>query len=94
MIRLANPLLGEVFVDNMCGSGSIPFEGSRSFGSGVCFLGGDISVRDVTKAAAIRAADSELSKVEIATWNACRLPMRSASVDAIVSDFPFGRRHG
>ena len=43
---------------------------------------------------AVLQGDAATADVACAVWDATRLPLRACSVDAFVSDFPFGRRHG
>ena len=91
MIHLAALGPGAVCVDAMCGSGSLPIEGAINFRHAV-HIGGDITAEDVAKARL--SAKLQSVAVDFAPWDSCRLPLRAASVDAVVTDLPFGRRHG
>ena len=91
MLHLASLAPGAVCVDAMCGSGSLPIEGAVNFPAAV-HMGGDISEEDVTKAR--QSVTLQRVEVELAPWDSCRLPLRPGSVDAVVTDLPFGRRHG
>ena len=91
MIHLAALGPGAVCVDAMCGSGSLPIEGGINFRHAV-HIGGDITSEDVAKARL--SAKLQSVAVDFAPWDSCRLPLRAASVDAVVTDLPFGRRHG
>jgi 23S rRNA G2445 N2-methylase RlmL len=93
MVRLAGTGAGQVFVDPMCGAGTIlaeQLEGRRS-GPGITVLGGDLD------RAAVRMAAANLGRLEpalLARWDARRLPLANSCVDRVVSNPPFGKRVG
>jgi 23S rRNA G2445 N2-methylase RlmL len=97
MVRLAEVRPGQTLLDPMCGAGTILAEaleaarrkqdpaGARP----VHLWGGDLD------AAAVRAASANLRRlgpVQLARWDAARLPLADASVDRIVSNLPFGKQ--
>lgn len=96
MMRLAAPQPGEVVIDPMCGGATIPMEGSLTHPQ-VVHLGGDNEGQAVKRS---RDNINHLLKkgksmvVDVAQWDATRLPLRSQCVDAVVSDLPFGKRMG
>jgi len=88
---------GDIVVDHMCGGGGVIIEGSLAYPSCV-FLGGDIEPRAVSRARAnvTHNVDTlgKTLRVDVAQWDACRLPFRGECVDVFVSDIPFGKRCG
>ena len=85
MLRLARIEPGQVVLDPLCGRGAIPAELAAGW-PGARLLAGE---RDAAALAVVRAAG-----LPCARWDARRLPLGDASVDAVVSDLPFGRRVG
>jgi 23S rRNA G2445 N2-methylase RlmL len=91
MVWLTDPSQHDVFVDPMCGSGTIlaermlaaPYQAVR---------GGDISVESV------RAATENLSSLQqpfqVEQWDACALPLDTDSVHKAATNLPFGKQIG
>ena len=89
--RLLAPQPGEQIVDPLCGSGALPIE---------------TAVREPR--AIVRAGDQEAALIDMArrnaaqvgasiqasVWDARHLPLADDSVDAIITDLPFGVRVG
>ncbi|XP_074534510.1 tRNA (guanine(6)-N(2))-methyltransferase THUMP3 [Halichoeres trimaculatus] len=102
MLRLCKPQPSDVILDPMCGTGAIPLEGAIEFGSSFYIAGdnNDMAVnRTVNNVCHIqkrRADKGSVSGLPIDTvrWDLCNLPMRSSSVDIIITDMPFGKRMG
>ncbi|XP_054990795.1 tRNA (guanine(6)-N2)-methyltransferase THUMP3 [Sorex araneus] len=104
MLRLCAPQPTDIIVDPMCGTGAIPIEGASEWSS--CYhIAGDNSPLAVNRAANNIA--SLLSKgqvkegspsgglpIDAVQWDICHLPLRTGSVDVIVTDMPFGKRMG
>ena len=88
MLQLAEVGPGDVIVDPMAGSGSLPVEAARAFGAR-WVLGGDLTRVATRQAKFARRVCPEL---EVARWDARRLPLRSAVADAVVTDIPWGNR--
>ncbi len=91
LIRIAAPQAGELLLDPMCGSGTIPIEAALSW-ENLRVVGGDVDPE-----ALARAQDNVAytqARVTLVRWDARRLPLPSATVDVIVSNFPWGRRSG
>ncbi|XP_050004504.1 tRNA (guanine(6)-N2)-methyltransferase THUMP3 isoform X1 [Alexandromys fortis] len=104
MLRLCEPKPTDVIVDPMCGTGAIPIEGATEWSH--CYhIAGDNNPLAVNRAA--NNISSLLTKSQIkdgktswglpidaVQWDICNLPLRTASVDIIVTDMPFGKRMG
>jgi 23S rRNA G2445 N2-methylase RlmL len=96
MVRLAGAQPHAVFLDPMCGAGTILAEqlelGRLRRQPSVRAIGGDVD------AGALRAAAPNLRRffeeLPLARWDATRLPLAEASVDHIVSNPPFGKQLG
>ncbi|KAM5147741.1 LOW QUALITY PROTEIN: tRNA (guanine(6)-N(2))-methyltransferase THUMP3 [Mantella aurantiaca] len=101
MLRLCDLEPSDVIVDPMCGTGAIPIEGVSEWPSSF-FVAGDNSRNAVNRTAS--NIDSLLRKrqrsesapqglpIDAAQWDISRLPLRSGSVDVIITDMPFGKR--
>jgi 23S rRNA G2445 N2-methylase RlmL len=93
MVRLAGIRPHQVYVDPMCGVGTILGEllaATRgSIGRTIKVLGGDID------GSTIRAAVSNLRRLgqpSLTRWDATALPLEDASVDCVISNPPFGKQ--
>jgi tRNA (guanine6-N2)-methyltransferase len=91
MVFLSQPAPDDIFLDPMCGSGTILLERAMS-GRYKCLLGGD------NDAAAVKAALANFGPRhqprEILKWDARALHLADASVDAIACNLPWGRQIG
>ncbi len=91
MVWLSRPQPADVFMDPMCGAGTILAE-RVLMGRYKRILGGDLDGNAVatgrTNVGPV-AADMELRQ-----WNAEALPLAAGSVDKVVVNLPFGQRHG
>lgn len=104
MLRLCAPQPTDIIVDPMCGTGAIPIEGATEWSN--CYhIAGDYNPLAVNRAA--NNISSLLSKskvkegdpswglpIDAVQWDICNLPLRTGSVDIIVTDMPFGKRMG
>ncbi|KAM6162033.1 tRNA (guanine(6)-N(2))-methyltransferase THUMP3 [Erethizon dorsatum] len=104
MLRLCAPQSTDIIVDPMCGTGAIPIEGATEWSN--CYhIAGDNSPLAVKRAA--NNISSLLTKsqvkegkpswglpIDAVQWDSCNLPLRTGSVDIIVTDMPFGKRMG
>lgn len=86
----------------MCGTGAIPLEGAIEFNSSF-YLAGDNNdmavnrtVNNVCHIQKRRAEKGSASGLPIDTvqWDLCNLPIRTGSVDIVITDMPFGKRMG
>ncbi|NXU53603.1 THUM3 protein, partial [Turnix velox] len=104
MLRLCDPQPTDIIVDPMCGTGAIPIEGATEW-PGCYHLAGDNNPQAVKRAAnnicsLLKKSESKESStsvgipLDIIQWDICNLPLRTGSVDVIVSDMPFGKRIG
>ncbi len=93
MVALSNPAPEDRFCDPMCGAGTILAE--RALHSPYReLMGGDNDLE------ALQAAQLNLANVRyvgdqvLHLWDATSLPLRTGTVDAIVSNLPFGAQMG
>jgi 23S rRNA G2445 N2-methylase RlmL len=87
LVALSEPRADDVFVDPMCGAGTILRERADA-GRAALVLGGDLD------SSAIEAARTNAGRaVCLARWDATHLPLPDRSVDAIVCNPPYGRQH-
>nr|XP_020463498.1 THUMP domain-containing protein 3 [Monopterus albus] len=102
MLRLCKPQASDIILDPMCGTGAIPLEGAIEFNSSFYIAGdnNDMAVnRTVNNICHIqkrRADKGSASGLPIDTvrWDLCNLPIKTSSVDIIITDMPFGKRIG
>ncbi|XP_029007619.1 THUMP domain-containing protein 3 [Betta splendens] len=102
MLRLCKPQPSDIILDPMCGTGAIPLEGAIEFSSSF-YIAGDNNdmavnrtVNNVCHMQKRRAEKGRVSGLPIDTvrWDLCSLPVRTSSVDIIITDMPFGKRMG
>ncbi|XP_041946184.1 THUMP domain-containing protein 3 isoform X1 [Alosa sapidissima] len=102
MLRLCKPQVSDVIIDPMCGTGAIPVEGSIEWQHSFFIAGdnNDMAVsRTVNNINHIQKKKQDGGSapglpVDTVQWDLCHLPMRTNSVDIIVTDMPFGKRMG
>jgi 23S rRNA G2445 N2-methylase RlmL len=90
MVRLADLAKGDWLLDPMCGAGTILAE-RLAVQRDALVLGGDL------EPAALRSAAANLRRLGqplLARWDAGHLPLRNESVDALVTNPPFGKQLG
>lgn len=87
LVFMADPHHGETVLDPMCGAGTILREAAEAV-RGLRLFGGDKEQEAVD--AARRNAGKQAG---LAQWDATRLPLRPASVDAVICNPPYGRQH-
>ena len=91
MVRLSRPHPTDVFLDAMCGAGTILLE--RALTDRYDYLiGGDIST-DALDATVVNFGRKHQPR-QFFHWDACSLPLQSNTVDKIVCNFPFGETIG
>ncbi|XP_015730778.1 THUMP domain-containing protein 3 isoform X1 [Coturnix japonica] len=104
MLRLCDPQPTDIIIDPMCGTGAIPIEGAMEW-PGCFHVAGDNNPQAVKRAASnicslLKKNESKESSaslgapLDIVQWDICNLPLRTGSVDVIVTDMPFGKRIG
>ncbi|KAL8212650.1 UNVERIFIED_CONTAM: THUMP domain-containing protein 3 [Gekko kuhli] len=103
MLRLCDPQPADIIIDPMCGTGAIPIEGAAEWPN--CFhIAGDNNPQAVKRTAnnissllkQIQSKESSSGSrpIDNIQWDICSLPLRTGSVDVIVTDMPFGKRIG
>ncbi|NXL85293.1 THUM3 protein, partial [Alectura lathami] len=101
---LCDPQPTDIIIDPMCGTGAIPIEGAMEW-PGCYHIAGDNNPQAVKRAAnnicsLLKKTESKESSaslgipLDIVQWDICNLPLRTGSVDIIVTDMPFGKRIG
>jgi 23S rRNA G2445 N2-methylase RlmL len=91
MVLLTQPRPDDVFLDPMCGSGTILAERVLA-GTSRLVLGGDIERPRVSVAAETLQNITAASAVVVCQWDACQLPVADASVDKVSTNLPFGKK--
>ncbi|XP_035244515.1 THUMP domain-containing protein 3 isoform X1 [Anguilla anguilla] len=103
MLRLCKPQVSDVVIDPMCGTGAIPLEGAMEWEHSF-YLAGDNNdmavsrtvnnIGHVHKKRQDKGSTAWGLPIDTVQWDLCHLPMRTNSVDIIVTDMPFGKRMG
>lgn len=88
MARLTEPGPGEVFLDPMCGAGTIAIERALAWPCKTV-LCGDLDPEAV--AATQKNAEAASIALDVRQWDACRLPLEDASVDKAATNMPYGK---
>jgi 23S rRNA G2445 N2-methylase RlmL len=91
MVRLTEPDDSDVFLDPMCGTGTIVIERGLA-GRHRLLIGGEID--GASLAAAIENVGPSHKPRELLHWDARHLPLADASVDRVASNLPFGKQLG
>ena len=91
MVLLSEPEPGDVFVDPMCGAGTIAIERALA-GKYRRVIGGDI------EEAVIRSARNNVNasrrSMDLMLWDVSNIPLQDHTVDKIVCNLPFGKQVG
>lgn len=95
MIHLTQPTPGDIFLDPMCGSGTLLMERRLTEDYGR-ILGGDIDAQRIRAAYAnLHAMRREQSEtINLFQLDAKQLPFQTGSVDKVASNLPFGKQLG
>lgn len=91
MVWLTTPEPTDVFLDPMCGAGTLLVERGM-IERHALLLGGDID--DEALQAAAQNIGPKHKPRQLTKWDARRLPLASGSVDKVASNLPFGKRIG
>src|SRR3984885_15431428 len=91
LAMLSDPAPDDVFLDPLCGTATVLIERAH-FGRYAMLLGGD-SDRDTLEAARENIGP-RYKPIELKQWDATALPLENNSVDKIVSNLPWGMKHG
>ena len=96
LVFLTNPESDDIFLDPMCGSGTILLE-RLNFGPSQMILGGDIEP-DRSDAARQNMPKPRKGRkkrsISIRQWDARQLPLEDASIDKVATNLPFGKQIG
>ncbi len=88
---LSRPAPGDVFLDPLCGVGTVLIERAH-LGRYAMLLGGDSDAE--TLAAARENIGPRYKPIELKLWDATALALEDSSVDKIVTNLPWGIKHG
>jgi 23S rRNA G2445 N2-methylase RlmL len=91
MVLLSQPRVDDVFLDPMCGSGTILIERALA-GRYRCLLGGDLDPEAV--AATRENVGKRYQPIAVRRWDATKLPLEAASVSSLATNMPFGNQIG
>ncbi|MCA9958416.1 MAG: RNA methyltransferase [Anaerolineales bacterium] len=97
MVYLTEPAPDDVFLDPMCGSGTILLE-RRSAGAYGALLGGDVVPKRVDASYQNLLGRKKMKRhgrfayPALSEWNAKALPFATNSIDKIVTNLPFGQQ--
>jgi tRNA (guanine6-N2)-methyltransferase len=90
MVFLSAPQADDVFLDGMCGAGTILVERANSAPARL-ILGGDLD------AEALKAAQANADRfpaIRLFRWDAARLPLAAGAAHKAVTNLPFGKQIG
>jgi len=91
MALLSEPKPGDVFVDPMCGAGTIPIE--RAFaGAYKIIISADLEEGIVHSARG--NIEESLKNISTVIWDVSHIPLKNRSVDKLVTNLPFGNKIG
>jgi tRNA G10 N-methylase Trm11 len=91
MVWLTEPQSGDVFLDPLCGAGTLLVERGM-IERHALLLGGDVD--DSALQAAAQNIGPRHKPRQLLKWDASRLPLASDSVDKIATNLPFGKQVG
>jgi tRNA (guanine6-N2)-methyltransferase len=94
LVYLTGPKAEDVFLDPMCGSGTILLE-RRLAGPYRQILGGDIlpdRVEATQKNLGLTGKRADMKPILIRQWDARNLPLETAVVDKVATNLPFGKQ--
>ncbi|XP_046406103.1 THUMP domain-containing protein 3-like isoform X2 [Ischnura elegans] len=95
LLKLALPKPGDIVIDPLAGSGSIPIEGAAAFSKSFV-LAGDLqeAACGLIKKNVDNFDCRKKLPLDVLKWDTANLPLRTSSIDVIVTDMPFGKRSG
>lgn len=91
MVWLSDPQPEDVFLDPMCGAGTILIERAQ-YGRYQQLYGGDI--RPEALEVALTNIGNKYKPIDVREWDARDLPLENESVDKVVCNLPFGKQIG
>lgn len=103
MLRLCKPQSSDIIIDPMCGTGAIPLEGAMEWPCSY-YMAGDNNelainrtinnINHIHNKRHNKGSTACGLPIDTVQWDLCKLPIRTASADIIVTDMPFGKRIG
>ena len=96
MVQLTNPQPGDVFLDPLCGSGTILLERMHA-GPYNKILGGDFEetrVEATRQNLPKRRKGRKKHTLSVRQWDARNLPLEDGSIDKVATNLPFGKQIG
>ena len=99
MVLLTEPRPDDVFLDPLCGSGTILYERMQA-GPYARVLGGDIdparadAARKNLRGSRKKPGAGDTAAPDIRQWDARKLPLDDASIDKVATNLPFGKQVG
>ena len=102
LARTISIMPGEIVMDPMCGSGSIPIEAAAAWPYAF-YLGADSfkqapynTAENARYVNMIRAKSAVVGVLPLdpVVWDATCLPLKTSSIDVILTDLPYGKRLG
>ncbi|MFN2106459.1 MAG: methyltransferase domain-containing protein [Candidatus Promineifilaceae bacterium] len=96
MVHLTDPSPDDVFLDPMCGSGTILLERLHA-GPYQNILGGDISQESVEATRLNlpqRRKGRKQQQISLRQWDAANLPLEDNTIDKVATNLPFGKKIG
>ncbi len=91
MVYLSEPDSSDIFIDPLCGAGTIPIERAY-FGLYNIIIAGDIQQNSVESAK--ENIVSSKKNITLIQWDVNSLPIRDHSVNKVVCNLPFGKQTG
>ena len=88
---LSEPALDDIVLDPLCGAGTVLIERAH-LGRYQLLIGGDSN--PVSLAAARENVGPRYKPIELHTWDATAIALGAASVSKVVTNLPWGMRHG
>ncbi|KAI8339689.1 putative RNA methylase family UPF0020-domain-containing protein [Chlamydoabsidia padenii] len=93
LVRLANPLPGQIIMDMCCGTGTIPIEGAGKYPN-TFWVGGEVKVKTLCLKAKGNMQHAGVQNVDLLISDGRKLNIRSGCIDTVISDWPWGVREG
>jgi len=91
LVLLSNPIPSDIFIDPMCGAGTISIERAFAYPYQQ-IIAGDISGESISSAR--ENIRSSHKSIDLMFWNVSAIPIKDRSIDKLVSNLPFGRQTG
>jgi 23S rRNA G2445 N2-methylase RlmL len=94
MCRLADLKPGAIMMDPMCGNGVVLLEAATSWSDPtIKFIASDLDENQIQQASNNVNTLELTDRITVMQMDASHMTLKNSSVDSIVSDVPFGKRH-